>query len=75
MIDEIEYGETIGSEKFSPSDFEPKNENSNNEPVIAINKATKNNLECIDQLCKTYIKSKHTQIVKSKKMSSITRKL
>lgn len=60
------------------SDFELNNiyfdANINNKS-IAINKATKNNLECIKQLYKAYIKSKYIWIVKSKKMMSITKKL
>ena len=46
--------------EFFSFNSKPENENSNNEPTIVINKATKNDLECVKPQSKTWIKSKDT---------------
>lgn len=74
LVDRIDLREAIGFNKSYSSDAKLKNENFNNQ-LITINKAIENKSKYIEQLCKSYIKSKHIQIVKSKKMTPITKKL
>ena len=66
----------IDLEKTGPVD---KTHSSNSESfdsdAEAINKAIKHNLGDVEKLCETCIKSKHTRIVKSKKMTLTTRRL
>lgn len=40
-----------------------------------MNKVIEHNLEDVEELCETYIKSKHTRIVEIKKMTPTTRRL
>ena len=59
--------------KTDDEDIKQSDTDADNEPA-SINKMT-NNINGIEQLCETCIKSKHTRIVKSKKMTSITKRL
>lgn len=79
LIDGINLGEVIGPDNETPSSYsELDNEDSDadvdNKPTT-INEATENDLKCIKQLYKAYIKSKHIRIVKLKKMTLMIRKL
>lgn len=70
FVDKIDLGGRVRFDKSHFSDFEPENKDSNNEPAI-VNKISKNNLECIKQLCNICIVSKYTKIVRYKKMTLI----
>ena len=75
MIDGINFEKIIDLKESSSSDFKPENKNSDNEPTIVINKVIENKLKCKEEISETWIKNKHTQIIKSKKMTPIIRKL
>lgn len=79
LVDEIDLEKaTSPDNELHSFDSEFDNEDSNtdtdNKPTT-INKVSENDLKYIEQLCKTFIKSKYTRIIKSKKMTLITRRL
>ena len=81
LVDKIDLGEAIGPDnELYSSDFEPDDENNksdedaDNEPTT-INTATEYNLNGVKELCKVCIKSKHTRIVKLKKMIPTIKRL
>ena len=70
LVDKIDLGET------GPVDEPPSSDSkSSNSDAEAINKAIEHNLGDVENLCEACIESKHTRIVKSKKITPITRKL
>ena len=77
LIEKINFGEIIRSiNKLYFSNF--KSNNSNTKLIykfIFINKIIKYNLKNIEKLYGACIKNKYIRIVKSKKMTSITKKL
>ena len=81
LIDGIDLGEAIGPDnKLYSSDSEPYDENNKSDKdadskPTTINKTTEYNLNGVEELCETCIESKHTRIVKSKKMTPTTKRL
>lgn len=78
-VDGINLGEATGPDNEPhSSDSEPDDKNNKSDAdadiePIAINKATEYNLNGVEELCETCIESKHTRIVKSKKMTPTTK--
>lgn len=76
-MDEIDLGEVSGPvDKPHSSDSKPNNDlDADANDGLALNKATEHNLRGVVELCEVCFKSKHTRIVKSKKMTPTTRRL
>ena len=70
LVDGIDFGEPGPVDESQSSDFESCDSNDE-----AINKAIKHNFEDVEELCEACIESKHTRIVKLKKMTPASRKL
>lgn len=81
LVDRIDFGKVIGSDnKRYLSDSKPDNKNNKSNKdadskPITINKAIEYNLNNIEKLCEACIESKHTRIIKSKKMTLISKRL
>lgn len=74
LADRIDLGGEISSDDRAHSfDSESNKKDAENKPA-PINKAI-DSLEITEQLCKAYVESKHTRIVKSKGMTPTTKKL
>lgn len=81
LVDKIDLKEAIRpNNKLYSLDSEPDNENNKfdknaDSKLTTINKITEYNFNSMEELCKAYIKSKHIRIIKSKKMTSTTKRL
>lgn len=81
LVNKIEFGEAIGPDnKLSSSDSEPDDKNNKYDKDVdskppTTNKAIEYNFNGIEKVCKACIESKHIRIVKSKKITSITKML
>ena len=76
LVDRIDLRKitTKPIDKPQSSDFEPKSNSDTNKPSF-INKAIELNIYYMEKLCKTCIKSKHTRIIKSKRITLTMRRL
>ncbi len=78
LVDGIDLGEVSGPvDEPRSSDSEPDNDSDADAKDVpaSINKVTEHSFEGIEELCEACIESKHTRIVKSKKMTPTTRRL
>ena len=76
LVDEINLGEITIEPINEPqsSNSDPKSDSDVDKPS-SINKAMELNIDGMKELCKACIKSKHTRIVKSKRMTPTMRRL
>ena len=76
LIDRINLREitTEPIDKTQSSDYEPESDSDTNK-LSLINKAMELNIDGVEELCEACIKSKHTKIVKSKRMTPTTWRL
>ena len=75
LVDGIDLGEITGpidDSHFSDSQLEFDSDSDKPSPI---NKAMDLNINGVEKLCETCIKSKHTKIVKSKRMTPTTKRL
>lgn len=83
FVDRIDFERTtipknesyLNYSNFEPNDKDIEQSNTNTDNESAFINKTITNFNSVEQLCKAYIKSKHTKIVKSKKMTPMTRRL
>lgn len=78
MIDKIDFGkilEPIDKPHFSNFKSNNNSDANTNNKLISINKVTKYSLKDMKKLCKTYIESNHTKIIKLKKITPTIKKL
>lgn len=81
LVDRINLEKAIGpNNELYSSDSKPNNKNNKfdkdtNSKSTTINKTIEYNLNGVKKLCKAYIESEYTRIVKSKKITPITKRL
>lgn len=81
LVDKIDFAEATEPDNephFSDSEVDNENNKSEDDAYrkpININKKMEYNLNDVKELCEACIKSKHTRIIKLKKMTPITKKL